>query len=59
MRPHATRTSSDYTSITNKFKAEFAKTPSPPPREFKPLRVEKHPRAEEMRAYADLPSRFA
>ena len=30
-----------------------------PVREFVPLKVAEHPRAAEMRAYADIPSRFA
>lgn len=57
-KKHATRTTKDYISQFNRFKAKIAKTPGPPVPEWKPLRPTDHPRAAEMRKYAAIPSRW-
>ena len=58
---HGTRTSADYTSAFNKFKAEIAKTPTPPAPEFRPLKswpIAAHPRQSEMDAFRTMPSQY-
>ena len=58
---HATRTSADYTSAFNKFKAEIAKTPNPPSVEFK-LYVQPKAMTDAIARCAELmkwPSRYA
>ena len=49
------------TSDVNAFKMRIeAQTLAPPPvREFRPLKVQIHPRQAEMLAYAEIPSRYA
>ena len=60
MNPHATRNSQDYTSAFNKFKAEIAKTPSPPVREWKPYKppIAMEQAIERCKELTALPSRF-